>query len=226
MMKTAFALLVLLIAPASVSAQEAPRLEVFGGYSYERAAGGLNTNGAEASVTVYLTDWLGIEGAVTGQFGSVSGTEDPRFLDDFPPGIPIRAGTTLDIPHYNAHVDDYSFMAGPHVAFRGARVTPFARALVGAVHRTAKVDVTALVDTQDSRPPIPPFLVAAQDEGSETSFGVAVGAGVDVRLTDGLSLRAIQAGYLLTRFRPAVGFLREAESQGSFRLSTGVLFRW
>jgi hypothetical protein len=50
------------------------------------------------------------------------------------------------------------------------------------------------------------------------SFSLALGGGVDVGITDRISWRTVQLDYLLTQFGGA--------SQNSFRLSTGVVFKF
>ena len=102
-------LVCLMFVPAK--AQDAPKVEVFGGYSW---AGG-NFDGWNGSVTGNVTKGLGITADFSGQYGS----EDvgPLVVDQ----------------------DAHSFLFGPRYAFRGKRFTPFIYGLVGATrfHQSA-----------------------------------------------------------------------------------------
>lgn len=104
-----FALVVIAALPA---AAQAPKAEVFGGYSYVRVnpgsgIDGINLNGWNASVTGNLNDWFGI----TGDFGGVYGS-------------PNISGTSVNT---NAH----TFLFGPTIKARSDKLEPFAHALFG-----------------------------------------------------------------------------------------------
>jgi opacity protein-like surface antigen len=53
---------------------------------------------------------------------------------------------------------------------------------------------------------------------SDSSFGMALGGGLDVKLSEHVAIRAIQLDYLRT------GFFNETQNKG--RLSVGVVFRF
>lgn len=87
-----------------VMAQDTPKAEVFGGYSW---AGG-NFHGWNSSVTGNVTKRFGITADFSGHYGSE------------------LAGPIL------INQDAHSFLFGPRYAFRGKKFTPFIYALVGA----------------------------------------------------------------------------------------------
>ncbi len=64
-------------------AQEFPRIEVFGGYSYARLAEAVNAHGWNASIAGNVTSWFGIAADVSGHYRSdlslSSYTVGPRF---------------------------------------------------------------------------------------------------------------------------------------------------
>jgi len=103
----------ILLLPASMPAQEYPRAEVFGGYSYFRTdSGGYNLNGWNASVAGNFLPWFGIVGDFSGHYGA------PTEFGFRIPGVDISSHT---------------FMVGPKLAYRnGGRLTPFAHFLIGA----------------------------------------------------------------------------------------------
>ena len=120
----------------------------------------------------------------------------------------------------NAH----SFLFGPRFAYRGnERVTPFVHSLFGAtrVHR----------DGFNPGPPLP-----ATPAQSETGFSMAFGGGLDVKASDRLAVRLVQADYLMTRLEESSGIVcaqsilpcpfTRTGTQHNFRFSTGVVFRF
>jgi opacity protein-like surface antigen len=95
----------------------------------------------------------------------------------------------------------YTYIFGPRVSYRHlGRITPFAQTLFGIAHG----------DT---------YLV-----GTKTEFAMTVGGGFDYSLSRHLSVRPIQADYLLTRFEEE--FLSGKRTQNNVRLSTGLVFHF
>ncbi|HMJ25508.1 MAG TPA: hypothetical protein VK475_06750 [Pyrinomonadaceae bacterium] len=85
-------------------AQDVPKAEVFGGYSWS----GGNFHGWNASATGNINRRFGIVADFSGHYGS-------------DPGVPI-------LVKQNAH----SLLFGPRLSFRGKRLTPFVYGLFGA----------------------------------------------------------------------------------------------
>jgi opacity protein-like surface antigen len=98
--------------PAAARAQDVPRVEVFGGYSYMRIADE-SFHGWEASLTYNLSGALALEGDVSGHYSGASGTDSSRL----------------------------SFLAGPRLCWRSSSVTPFVHVLVGGVRTSSGVTV-------------------------------------------------------------------------------------
>ncbi len=98
----------------------------------------------------------------------------------------------------------YSYMFGPRLNLRtDSRVTPFAHALFGGAHASKVPNNT------------PGTFKSA------SGFAMALGGGVDVKLTNRVSLRPIQGEYYYTRI--GVNNLQR-DSQSHLRLSFGVNF--
>jgi len=111
MRKICLGLCLMFLVPLAAVAQDFPRAEIFGGYSYFRAnPDEFNLHGWNASVTGYITDWFGIEGDFSGHYGS-----------------PSVYG--FDIPMID--INSHTFMGGPKFAYRSGAVTPFAHFLIG-----------------------------------------------------------------------------------------------
>lgn len=109
-------------------AQDAPKVEIFGGYSYLRATSGdlgINLQGWNASVAVNANSWFGIEANFSGNYGS-----------------PISDSVLLS----NTKV--HTFLFGPRIVHRGERVQPHAHVLIGGAH--ARSDVAGFFDVGQS----------------------------------------------------------------------------
>lgn len=91
----------------SFSAHAQDKVEVFGGYSYERfrPSPDVNLNGWELSGQYKFTDWLGGVADFDGHYGSIAGVSSSV----------------------------HTFLFGPQVSFP-ARISPFAHVLVGGAH--------------------------------------------------------------------------------------------
>jgi opacity protein-like surface antigen len=198
------ALLVLVSVPGR--AQEAPKVEVFGGYSFLRPEGGGNLNGWQVSVAGNINDWFGVVAELSGHYGS----RHSRSISSFPgfPGLP-------DPPIFNARTDSessfHTFLFGPRFSYRkNARVTPFAHALVGASR--VQEELTTTISFSDMNESFNHFSF------SDTNFAVALGGGIDLNLSKGFGLRLVQADYLPVR--------RSGFTQDNARISTGLVFRF
>lgn len=85
-----------------------------------------------------------------------------------------------------------TFLFGPQVSWP-ARVSPFAHVLLGGAHASA-------------------------GGTSNSAFAMAIGGGIDTRLTHGIYWRVIQGDYLPTHFGNAW--------ENNARLSTGIVFKF
>lgn len=95
-----------------------------------------------------------------------------------------------------------TYLFGPQFSLRrNPRVTPFARALFGASR--IKTEATEFGQT---------FAF------SDTSFALALGGGLDVRINDTVAIRVIQAEYVRTSFF--------GETQNKGRISAGIVIRF
>jgi outer membrane protein with beta-barrel domain len=103
MKKTFWVICVILIVGLPAAAQDTPKVEVFGGYSW---AGG-NFHGWNTSVTGNVSKSFGLVADISGHYGS---EVDGPFL---------------------INQDAHSFHFGPRFAHRGTRCTPFVYALFG-----------------------------------------------------------------------------------------------
>jgi opacity protein-like surface antigen len=108
-------ILLLLIAALPVAAQDVPKAELFGGYSW---AGG-NFHGWDTSVTANVNRWLGLTANFSGHYGHEQG------------GIIREQQRAI------------SYLFGPRFTLRkNKRVTPFAYALFGGVNYNVRLTIS------------------------------------------------------------------------------------
>jgi hypothetical protein len=183
-------ILVLVLAIAAPGyAQTLPTWEVFGGYSWQRS----NLREYFKSTPIIYS--------IRNKGGSLNGF-DVAFTEN----INRWFGGTLDITgHFAApeisgvktHETMYTFTYGPSFSYRNhPGWTGFGRVLAGVAHATAKVTPTG-------------------PHADDTSFAVAAGVGLDVKLRGNTAIRALQADYMHAN---ALG-----ANHNNFRISAGIL---
>ena len=98
-------------------------------------------------------------------------------------------------------INSHAFLFGPRFSIRkNKKVTPFVQAMFGLARiRTETNEFGPLVSFSDK------------------SFGMALGGGLDVRLTDTFALRAIQIDYVRTQFF--------GQTQNKGRIAVGLVVR-
>lgn len=102
---------------------------------------------------------------------------------------------------FREKIRTHSFLFGPQLSVRkNKRVTPFVRALFGVAY----IDTNATEEGQT-------FLF------NDKSFSMALGGGLDVRVSRNVAVRAFQADYVRTKFF--------GQTQNKGRLSFGIVFR-
>jgi len=137
-------------------------------------------------------------------------------------------GTDLINGRDSINTNVFYFMGGPVLKFRNAsRIEPFVHALAGGAHTRFEVEsrrnVTGGGTTRTSF-----------DVGS-TDFAAAIGGGIDFRLGDRFSIRAIQVDYAPVFLRDrslnvlgSAGAIQpitlEGQRQDNIRISVGIVF--
>jgi hypothetical protein len=154
-------------------AQDAPKVEVFGGYSHflsDISNTSSHLGGGGVAVTENLNNWFGGTIDVGAQWGVQNGF----------------------------NVNTQQFMYGPAVAYRQrSPFTPFGHILLGAIRGSQG------------------FAGISQ---SAIKIAAAFGGGVDLKISKQVSIRAIQADYLMSRFMNT--------RQNNLRLSAGLVLKF
>ncbi|HEY6330851.1 MAG TPA: AMIN domain-containing protein [Blastocatellia bacterium] len=200
-----------------------PRVEVFGGYSFLRAdfthLGHYDANGGTISTSVNMGRYLGM----SFDFSTVSGS--PRLnslgsqLDQFLGGTEAVTGLPGELDFRS-----YTLMTGPRLAVRSGRMTSYLHALVGAAH----VDYENFNKVSATVSPVFKPLDLTLSGRESTSIAAAFGGGFDLQVTPALSLRLVQAEYLMTHFQALVVNPGTAQRifQNNIRFSTGLVLRF
>ncbi len=209
---------------------ETPKVQVFGGYSLLRADHGkltgtlLNADLEEATspfdVRTYFLDgwnaeaqyntggWLGIAADVGGRYGT--------------PITEARDSTLSGLPKETA----FSFLAGPVLSYRTkSRLTPFVHGLFGW-------DRTSLSATTITGSVTSPVSSAAT---TYNDFAMALGGGVDCRMTRHVSIRLGQLDWYHTSINLSKFYTNAfggsllvglATHQDNYRFSAGAVVRF
>ncbi len=170
-----FTLLLILCLPLATFAQEeAPKVEMFGGYSYLRINPGddidrISLNGFNTSLAGNITKNIGI----VGEFSRFTKTESVNLGDIFnDPSL----GTV------DSRIRVSTLMFGPRFTLRGGNAELFTHALFGAAQGSFRSSAAG-----------------ASDEVSGYAFAYALGGGFDIKLHDNFALRVAQLDYLGTK---------------------------
>ena len=206
------------------------KLQVFGGYSILHADhGGLNGpildsalgapsrtfavasnfNGWNAEAQYNVKRWFGIVADVSGHYGTPVTTSSGSAVSGLPNG------------------NSYAFLFGPALSYHARmRMTPFVHALFG-------LDRDSLsASTISGLPVTSPGSTGAV---TDTGFAMALGGGLDYRLSHHAALRVGQFDYLYTAhdlnslygdaFGPGL-FEGLAAHENNLRFSTGIVLRF
>jgi hypothetical protein len=183
------------------------KVELFLGYSRFGAGSNFSSgtpgnrmvglNGGSAAIQFNLTRHIGLVGDFGGYY-----TNHLQLT-----GNGVNQPRTV-----NASGTAFTYLFGPRYTFHNAsRFSPFAQVLAGGVHASA-VTVDGCTGTICAPLPV------------QNSLALTAGGGLDIRLTHHVSLRPVQAEYMMTRFASVPA--GSNSSQNDLRLSSGLVFRF
>ena len=218
MRKLVFVGILLLAMSGLALAQDFPKFEVFGGYSYLRsdlnsrsmaeyygnefgAAG--NINGFEGSFTYNLNKWLGIKADFSGHFGSDKVDNTYNYSEqeyDSYSGDYYGTYNEKYVTKGTVQVHQYTMLFGPEFSFRSkGKLRPFAHVLFGFSRVDAhKINVNyndayGWVNENQSQE-----IGKLTGNFSSTGFAMALGGGLDINVNKKLAIRLAQIDYLPT----------------------------
>jgi opacity protein-like surface antigen len=204
-------LLVAACAPFVAAQSENSRFEFFGGYSLLRqdvegdedfndfvnSDDLRNLNGFNIAATGYFTERFGITGDFSAHFNSAS--------------VPASAtGLTNSV---EIRQRSFNYLAGPQIRFtNNSRVTPFVRAMAGVQTNRLSFDNAELQQ------------IIGENSMRSTDFALAIGGGLDIRVSRRVAIRAFQIDY-----NPV--FVNDDQLTGgrervdNVRFSAGIVFK-
>ena len=190
--------LVLLCSLAAV-AQDVPKAEAFLGYNYVRINSTTNissysSNGGSAQLALNFGKW-------------VSGVAD---IGGYHNGV---------VNGYEIDNTMLSYLFGPRINIRKGRVTPYFNTLFGGIWFGAS---TAKQIAPCSGTNCGSTTTTGRAAGSLNAFAMAVGGGVDIKLSKHVAFRPIGLDYFLTRLKNPI--LQEDHNQNNLRYSAGINF--
>ena len=195
-------LMVLCLPLAALAQEEAPAVEISGGYSFLRLDGGdaadgstsssLKINGFNASFAGNITKRIGI----VGEFNRFTKTDSASNLI----GGAIPVDVPIDLSQIDVKLRVSTFLFGPRVTLYRGKAEPFVHALFGGARISAEASV-----------------LGVSGEDAASAFAYALGGGLDIKVHKNLAIRVAQLDYLGTR--------AGGEGLSHFRYSAGIVIR-
>jgi len=188
--------LVVLCLPLAASAQEvAPKVEIFGGYSFLRLNLGNNLSGVPSGTDLGAIDTHGFNVSFAGNFARHVGivSEVSRYTTSQSVSVPV-------LGNLSGNVSVLTLLFGPRVTLHRGKAEPFVHALFGAARATADASSAGL-----------------SNNGVGYAFAYALGGGLDVKVHNNLAIRLAQLDYL--------GARGGGQGLDNFRYSVGVVIR-
>jgi hypothetical protein len=167
------------VACGVASAQDTPKIEVYGDYSYIYATPQNNNyiksfalNGGGGGVAAYFSKYIGIEGDFQG-YGSYSHSLNvpPPFCNG--PGCTIVANGNL-----------FTYNVGPIIKYRSKHFEPFVETMFGGAHSNFYGTLYQHCLTAG--------CTVASKSPSNNAFDFIIGGGIDIPLSDRFAIRPAQ----------------------------------
>jgi hypothetical protein len=196
----------------SAIAQEFPRVELTGEYSYLRfnptlpAIQNRNLNGGGVDLSFFLTKALAFK-AEFEFYGSTNYTTTFGVSRITSQGV-IPAGT------YSANGTMKTYLFGPMFKARAGHFEPFGEVLFGVSHVNAYANLSKVIAIA------PGSTLHVQN--SQDPFTLAAGGGIDLPLSHVIAIRLAELDYVLTRLTNP---LTSTNNQNHFRYLGGIQFR-
>jgi opacity protein-like surface antigen len=201
-------------------AQESPLMEAYGGYTFVRVNTGtqvnaFTTNGGVASFQYNINTNLG-------------------FLAEF--GGTHQGDISVSGPAFPFDQTQVTYLFGPRVFVnKEHRYSPFIELLFGGIHNSRSYSIATSVLPANY---VVPAGVTREVGATTTKFrttqnayAMAMGGGLDIKLSPAVAVRPIQLDYLPSHFSPlnvpgVPRGINDTNWQHNLRYSAGVVFRF
>ena len=210
-MKSRLIILTALLCTYSIPAlaDDAPKAEIFGEYSYLRFNPTLpgiqnrSFNGGGGGVTFNLNNYFGIKAELMG-YGSTNYT--------IPANTPIPgSGGLSTIAPITTQGNMFTYLFGPQVNYRTSKANIFGELLFGGSNSNAYANVAEALNGVGGN-------IAS---GTQHPFTMAFGGGLDVKVSKNVAIRPVEIDWILTRYTNP---FTDTNNQNSFRYTAGIVF--
>ena len=201
---------VLLILSAGAIAQEVPKIELAGGYSYVNFNPDIsqitsqNFNGGGGAAVFNLTPLLGIKADFMGYAVGTGWTK--KLINQ---GFPVTGSASGNL---------FTYMFGPQIKKHSGRFQYFGEGLFGAAHSNGYGSILRCISGND-----PTSCNLSSGNGNNNAFAMEFGGGLDIPLSKSVQIRPVEVDYLYTNFS-SNHVAHIANSQNSFKYFAGVNF--
>jgi len=207
----------LLLGPAALAQQHQeqqppPKADVFLVYSYLRfnptipAARNRSFNGGGGGFSLFMGRYFGVKGEFMGYASTTFTTTVTT------PVITNRG--TIPVGTFSSQGNMFTYMFGPVVRYPAGKFTPFAEVLFGGSNTNGYTNLVKSINLGGGT------LTAS---GTQHSFTIAYGGGLDVNVYHHVAIRPVEVDYVLTRYtNPFTG----TNNQNNFRYIGGVVFTY
>ncbi len=205
--------------------EEVPKGELYLGYSYMRIAptsqvNAYNSNGGVGQIQYNLNRHIGI-------LADLGGTANGN--------ISVRGSGNLP-----QNQTQFMYLFGPRLMLnKTGKFSPFFEFEVGGIHNSRSFNFPVAILPLGFVPPrgitvAPSGPGLVKFKSTQNGFGLAVGGGVDVKVTKTIAIRPIQLDYLPAKFSPfnvSTAFLppgvkNNTQWSNNIRYTGGVTFRF
>ena len=129
--------------------------------------------------------------------------------------------------HYSGNVNDYhldsttfTYLFGPRLSYgRTKRFDPYVHALFGGGND--RISVAANSALIPAPVPVPS---SGRYKATQNGFAMAIGGGIDIKISKHVLLRPAQLDYVYTRFETPAFLGPSSANQNNFRFAVGVAF--
>jgi len=187
--------------------------EAYAEYSYLRfnpTVFGLNSrsfNGGGGGATWYFAKILGIKGDFMG-YGSTS------FTKTFSSSVRLPNGGFIPAGSYTSQGNMFTYLFGPVIKIPIPKVTPFGEILFGGSNTNGYVNLENSIIASGG---------TISKAPTQHPFTMAIGGGLDISVSQHVSLRPGEVDYVLSRYSNP---LTSTNNQNNFRYCGGVVFKF
>ena len=193
---------IVMMVGATAWAQGSPKVEIAVDYSYihfvpAKTSGSVNLNGGGGQITYNFNRYLGIKADFQGY-----GSTNHNFTVINSLGQPATI---------NAQANMFTYLFGPQIKAHG-KIEPFGEALFGAAHSNTYVNL------------FKSGFFAGSTAPANNGFAMALGGGIDIKVSHSVAIRPGEFDYVLTRFGNPIS--NNNNNQNNFRYNAGVVFQF